>query len=273
MSLVTVSVKALKWPEEFARLADQLLIRVHGLPPPCRDEPRGAYSGSEHACGHATIPVFPAAPSARRQRVRLESAPTNPATFAISTLLFPADRKNAPCSAKIGVAHKLLKKLVDFIAKDRLSLQFAKISLQIANCREERPARDLFASDCILSHAVGSLRTPDGFGPIGAQRKSRVSDKRLPRLHCPSRRIAVSTVTLIAASDLLHAPVITSNRHCPAAGAPTLISIGVTVPVMALSPTRPAHVNPHAARTDGHTLSNGRCRSSGSQCPHHSKHS
>jgi hypothetical protein len=70
------------------------------------------------------------------------------------TLLFRADGKNAPCSAKIGVAHKLLKKLVNFIAKNRLSLQFLKISLQIANCREERP-RDLFASDCILRHAVG----------------------------------------------------------------------------------------------------------------------
>src|SRR6266567_5315886 len=57
------------------------------------------------------------------------------------TLLFPADGKNAPCSAKIGVAHKLLKKLGDFIAKNRLSLQFLKISLQIANCREERPAK------------------------------------------------------------------------------------------------------------------------------------
>jgi hypothetical protein len=100
--------------------------------------PRGAYN----ACGpHATMPVFPAASSARRQRVRVESAPINPATFRNFTLLFPADGKNAPCSAKIGVAHKLLKKLVDFIAKNRLSLQFLKISLQIANCREERPAR------------------------------------------------------------------------------------------------------------------------------------
>jgi hypothetical protein len=37
----------------------------------------------------------------------------------------------------------------------RLSLQFLKISLQIANCREE-PRGDRFASDCILSHAVRS---------------------------------------------------------------------------------------------------------------------
>jgi hypothetical protein len=99
--------------------------------------PRGAYN----ACGpHATIPVFPAASSARRQRVRLESAPINPATFAISRCSSLQMAKMLP-APQIGVAHKLLKKLVDFIAKNRLSLQFLKISLQIANCREERPAR------------------------------------------------------------------------------------------------------------------------------------
>src|ERR1700716_747715 len=38
----------------------------------------------------------------------------------------------------------------------RLSLQILKISLQILNCRENR-ARDRFASDCILSHAVVKL--------------------------------------------------------------------------------------------------------------------
>jgi hypothetical protein len=37
MSLVTVSVKARRWPEEFARLAEQRLIRVHGLPPHRRE--------------------------------------------------------------------------------------------------------------------------------------------------------------------------------------------------------------------------------------------
>jgi hypothetical protein len=42
----------------------------------------------------------------------------------------------------------------------RLSLQFLKISLQIANCREE-PRGDRFASDCILSHAVRSLCAHD----------------------------------------------------------------------------------------------------------------
>ena len=39
----------------------------------------------------------------------------------------------------------------------RLSLQILKISLQILNCRENR-ARDRFASDCILSQRVRSLR-------------------------------------------------------------------------------------------------------------------
>jgi hypothetical protein len=43
----------------------------------------------------------------------------------------------------------------------RLSLQFLKISLQIANCREE-PRGDRFASHCILSHAVRSLRAVPG---------------------------------------------------------------------------------------------------------------
>jgi hypothetical protein len=66
---------------------------------------------------------------------------TSPCYMRNFTLLFPADGKNAPCSAKIGVTRKLLKRLVHFIAKNRLSLQFLKISLQIANCREERPPR------------------------------------------------------------------------------------------------------------------------------------
>jgi hypothetical protein len=43
----------------------------------------------------------------------------------------------------------------------RLSLQFLKISLQIANCREE-PRGDRFASDCILRQAVGSLAASSG---------------------------------------------------------------------------------------------------------------
>jgi hypothetical protein len=107
---------------------------------PCRTDgtlgERGAHSGSGHACGpHATsLPgrIFGAA-SASATGI----CANQPCYIRNFTLLFPADGKNAPCSAKTGLAHKLLKKLVDFIAKNRLSLQFLKISLQIANCREE----------------------------------------------------------------------------------------------------------------------------------------
>jgi len=69
---------------------------------------------------------------------------------------------------------------------------------------------------------------------------------------------------LIAASDWLHASVISANRHCPAAAAsvPALITVVVSV-VIAFPPTRPAHVNPHAARADVHTLRKRRCRSRG----------
>jgi hypothetical protein len=138
MSLVTVSVKARKWPEQFARLAEQLLIRVHGLPPHCRDDPARCVQCLWSARNDAGLPgrIFGAA-SASATGICVNQ----PCYIRNFTLLFPADGKNAPCSAKIGVAHKLLKKLVDFIAKNRLSLQFLKISLQIANCREERPAR------------------------------------------------------------------------------------------------------------------------------------
>jgi hypothetical protein len=85
----------------------------------------------------------------------VESAPTLP-PFAIprcSSLQIP---KNAPCSLIRENSFNILKPFRDFTDNDRLSLQFLKISLQIAKCRENRP-RDLFASDCILSHAVWSL--------------------------------------------------------------------------------------------------------------------
>jgi hypothetical protein len=70
---------------------------------------------------------------------------------------------------------------------------------------------------------------------------------------------------LVAASDLLHAPVIPPNRHCPAAGAAVSPVISIVVSVMPLSPTRPApQVNSDTARPDVHTLSKRRCGSRGS---------
>src|SRR5262245_59432442 len=89
----------------------------------------------------------------------------------------------------------------------------------------------------------------------------------------PARRRTFVDSNLVAASDLLHAPVISPNGHCPAAGAavPALISIVVMASVMALSPTGSAGVNPNAAGAYVHTLSKGRCRRSGSQCAHHSE--
>jgi hypothetical protein len=91
----------------------------------------------------ATMPVF-------RDRIA-GAAPASasgicanqPCYIRNSTLLFPADTKNAPCSVIRESSLKLLKQLVNFRAKNRLSLQFLKISLQIADCREE--ARETFS--------------------------------------------------------------------------------------------------------------------------------
>jgi hypothetical protein len=93
------------------------------------------------------------------------------------------------------------------------------------------------------------------------------------RLCGPARRRTFVDSNLVAASDLLHAPVISPNRHCPAAWAaePALISIVVMASVTALSPTGSAGVNPNPAGAYVHTLSKGRCRRSGSQCAHHSE--
>jgi hypothetical protein len=44
----------------------------------------------------------------------------------------------------------------------RLSLPFLKITLQNRNWQGRRAWRDRFASDCILSHAVGSLYAMSG---------------------------------------------------------------------------------------------------------------
>src|SRR5262249_5698041 len=83
------------------------------------------------------------------------------------------------------------------------------------------------------------------------------------------RDTELSSRNLVATSDLLHPPVITPNRHCPAVSAsvPALISVVVSVVVsvvIPLSPTRPAHVNPHAAQADVHTLRKRPRRSGGS---------
>src|SRR5262249_45028904 len=98
----------------------------------------------------------------------------------------------------------------------------------------------------------------------GSRTLHRLITDRLPTLL--SAALTSSPANLVAASDLLHAPVIPPNRHCPAAGASVaaLISIVVTASVMALSPTRPAQVDAHAARTDVHTLRKRRCGSRGS---------
>jgi hypothetical protein len=97
-------------------------------------------------------------------RCEAESAP-NPATIRNSTLLLPAIAKMLPCSIRacpkilpapwIARSHyNILKSYGNSVSEDRLSLQFLKISLQIGKLQGDGP-RDRFASDCILSHAVG----------------------------------------------------------------------------------------------------------------------
>jgi ABC transporter substrate binding protein len=79
--------------------------------------------------------------------------------------------------------------------------------------------------------------------------------------------------SLIAPSDGAHTPVISLDGHRPAATAePAVIGIVVIiVSVAALTVTRSADVDPNAARTNVHTLSEGRCRSRGSHCANQSK--
>src|SRR6266487_2714040 len=79
--------------------------------------------------------------------------------------------------------------------------------------------------------------------------------------------------SLIAPSDGAHTPVISLDGHRPAATAePAVICIVVIiVSVAALTVTRSADVDPNAARTNVHTLSEGRCRSRGSHCANQSK--
>jgi hypothetical protein len=103
--------------------------------------PRGAYSGCAHAYVRTQRSGLPGRIFGAASASAIGICAKSPCYMRNFTLLFPADGKNAPCSAKIGVTRKLLKRLVHFIAKNRLSLQFLKISLQIATCREERPAR------------------------------------------------------------------------------------------------------------------------------------
>ncbi len=110
----------------------------------------------------ATIPIFRGRIFGAAPASATGICANQPCYIRNSTLLFPADSKNAPCSAKIGIAHKLLRKLVDFTAKNRLSLQFLKISLQIANCREERP-RQTFSLLTASSATQSGLR---GVRPI-----------------------------------------------------------------------------------------------------------
>ncbi len=116
----------------------------------------------------ATIPIFRGRIFGAAPASATGICANQPCYIRNSTLLFPADSKNAPCSAKIGIAHKLLRKLVDFTAKNRLSLQFLKISLQIANCREERPRQTfslLTASSATQSVPRGRKTVWMTFGP------------------------------------------------------------------------------------------------------------
>jgi hypothetical protein len=60
----------------------------------------------------------------------------------------------------------------------------------------------------------------------------------------------------IAASDLLHAAIISANRDCPTAMASVaaLVTV-VAISVAALTPIWAASVNAYTARTDVHALS------------------
>src|SRR5262245_41546839 len=52
---------------------------------------------------------------------------------------------------------------------------------------------------------------------------------------------------LVAASDLLHAPVIPPNRHCPTAGAAEAALVGVAVVTAVMTPTGSASVKSNPA--------------------------
>src|SRR5262245_65653013 len=75
-------------------------------------------------------------------------------------------------------------------------------------------------------------------------------------------RIVVEALTLIAASDLLHAAVIPVNRDRPTAKASVaaFVSVAIIVPVMVLTPTWAANVNnAGGSRADIYCTGNCQC--------------
>jgi hypothetical protein len=72
---------------------------------------------------------------------RARAKPANPATIRNSTLLFLQYQKILPAPWSEGLPSKTLKPLENLAEIGSLSLQFLKISLQIANCREISTAR------------------------------------------------------------------------------------------------------------------------------------
>jgi hypothetical protein len=71
--------------------------------------------------------------------------PAIPKIFPAIPKTFPAIPKNSPCSLSRENSFQSLEIIRTFDSQqDRLSLQFLKISLQIANCREDPKAREQF---------------------------------------------------------------------------------------------------------------------------------
>src|SRR5215467_3277033 len=112
----------------------------------------------------------------------------------------------------------------------QLSLQFLKISLQIANCREE-PRGDRFASDCILSHAVRSAaaeislrpRAPDSLPEVRSwyallydHRTRPARRKCSPRHRAHHHRVASAELAtrLLVDCQLEGTERCAAHRHC-----------------------------------------------------------
>jgi hypothetical protein len=82
-----------------------------------------------------------------------------------------------------------------------------------------------------------------------------------PDVSVPTLLVRRDAELFVARQRLICFMLPSSRRIVTAAvSVPALITVVVSI-VIALSPTRPAHVNPHAARADVHALRKRWCRS------------
>jgi hypothetical protein len=165
----------------------------------------------------ATMPVFRGRIAGAAPASASGICANQPCYIRNSTLLFPADTKNAPCSVSRESSLKLLKQLVNFTAKNRLSLQFLKISLQIADCREE--PRETFS---LLTAYSATQSSPPADCGVGQCRRRSLTIARAMVDRAPNPALAPMTPARPIAAVSTVAPfcmTATNSEKKPAPGA------------------------------------------------------